>query len=107
MQLPARQFQPRPQPAGLFYIQTMEACPNCGCISIGTDVLYAHGIAMFCQDCGVRGPREPIDPMEEMGLVYAEAEAKAKWNELARRLKVNVDQLGPVTAREMHENARA
>lgn len=62
----------------------MNPCPECGCIHIGTDVLYALGVAMFCQDCGHRGPRIHIEPDEENWYPITRAEAMVQWNEQAQ-----------------------
>jgi hypothetical protein len=62
----------------------MEPCPECGCTHIGTDCLYAVGVAMFCQECGHRGPRVHIEPDLEDWFTAAEADTKVQWNQQAQ-----------------------
>lgn len=72
----------------------MERCPNCGCTHIGTDAIYAQGIAMFCQECGAKGPFAALEQGPDWipsGTAYtwAEEEAKALWNQWAEARKLN------------------
>jgi hypothetical protein len=63
----------------------MEPC-HCGCTSIGLDVSYAEGAAMFCPECGHRGPRVSVS----VATLYADqlTLATTAWNESAETGKL-------------------
>lgn len=65
----------------------MNPC-ECGCEYIGTDVSYIHGVAMFCQMCGIRGPRVHIEPDDDNWYATTQAEAMVRWNEQAQAKKL-------------------
>lgn len=73
---------------GFYSKKGTEPCPECGCAFIGTDMVYATGLAMFCQDCGHRGPRVVIDDSDEDWRPATEAEAICQWNEQAQAKKL-------------------